>query len=114
VVSDFPLGDILRNRDATGHISKWLVELEAQNIDFAPRKAIKSQVLADFIAEWTKAQQPTPIVILNHWKMYFDGSLNLGGVGTSVLFISPDGKQLKYILQVPCLATNNKASTHLW
>jgi hypothetical protein len=42
IVTDFPLGDILRNRDATGHISKWAVELEALNINFSPQKAIKS------------------------------------------------------------------------
>ena len=27
VITDFPLGDILHNRDATGRISKWIVEL---------------------------------------------------------------------------------------
>ena len=42
VVTDFPLSDILCNRDATGHISKWAVELGALNIEFTPRKAIKS------------------------------------------------------------------------
>ena len=42
VVTDFPLGDILRNRDATGCISKWVIELGALNIEFTPRKAIKS------------------------------------------------------------------------
>ena len=66
VVSDFPLSDVLHNQDAIGRISKWLVKLGAQNIEFVSRKAIKSQVLADFIAEWTKAQQPTSTVILNH------------------------------------------------
>jgi hypothetical protein len=30
--------------------------------------------------------------------MYFDDSLKLGGAGAGVLFISPDGKQLKYVL----------------
>jgi len=109
VVFDFPLGDILRNRDATGRISKWSVELRAQNIEYVSRKAIKSQVLADFIAEWTEAQQPTPTVILNHWEMYFDGSLKLGGAGAGVLFISLDGKQLKYVLQILWSATNNEA-----
>ena len=54
VVTDFPLGDILHNRDVTGRISKWAVELGALNIDFTPRKAIKSQALADFVAEWTE------------------------------------------------------------
>jgi hypothetical protein len=34
VVTDYPLGDILRNQDATGRISKWVVELGALNIDF--------------------------------------------------------------------------------
>jgi ribonuclease HI len=41
--------------------------------------------------------------------MYFDRSLKLGGAGASVLFISLDGKQLKYVLQILWQATNNEA-----
>jgi ribonuclease HI len=41
--------------------------------------------------------------------MYFDESLKLGGAGTCVLFISPEGKQLKYVLQILRQATNNEA-----
>jgi hypothetical protein len=66
VVTDFSLGDILHNRDATGRISKWAVELSALNIDFTPREAIKSQALADFVVEWIEIQQPTPDAILDH------------------------------------------------
>ena len=66
VVTNFPLGDILHNRDATGRISKWAVELGALNIDFTPWKAIKSQALADFVAEWTEIQQPMSNTILDH------------------------------------------------
>jgi hypothetical protein len=51
VVTDFPLEYILHNRDATGCISKWAIKLRALNIDFTPRRAIKSQALADFVAE---------------------------------------------------------------
>ena len=98
MVTDFPLEDILHNRDAIGRISKWAVELGALNIDFTPRKAIKSQALADFVAEWTEIQQPMSNIILDHWKTYFDGSLKLGGAGAGVLLISPDRKQLKYVL----------------
>jgi hypothetical protein len=47
---------------------------------------MKSQALADFVAEWIEIQQPTPDAILDHWKMYFDGSLKLGGAGASILF----------------------------
>jgi hypothetical protein len=42
VVTDFPLGDILHNRDAIGRISKWAVKLGALSIEFTPCKAIKS------------------------------------------------------------------------
>ena len=42
VVTDFPLSDILHNRDATGRISKWAVELGALSFDIKPHTAIKS------------------------------------------------------------------------
>lgn len=52
VITDFPLGEILHNRDAMGRISKWAVELGALALYFKPRTAIKSQALVDFMAEW--------------------------------------------------------------
>jgi ribonuclease HI len=109
VVTDYPLGDILRNQDATGRISKWAVELGALNIDFKPRTAIKSQALVDFMAEWRENQLPTPTERPEHWVMYFDGSLKLEGVGAGVLLISPTGEQLKYVLQIFWKVSNNEA-----
>ena len=41
--------------------------------------------------------------------MYFDGSLKLGRASAGILLISPDGKQLKYVLQILWQATNNEA-----
>jgi ribonuclease HI len=41
--------------------------------------------------------------------MYFDGSLNLEGVGAGVLFVSPQGDHLKYALQIHYKASNNSA-----
>ena len=60
VVSSFPLGEIVCNREAEGRIAKWSVELMGETLTYAPRKAIKSQVLADFVAEWTDTQLPPP------------------------------------------------------
>jgi hypothetical protein len=100
VITDYPLGDILRNQDATGRIYKWAVELGALNIDFKPRTAIKSQALVDFMAEWRENQLPTPTEQPEHWVMYFDGSLKLEGAGAGVLLISPKGEQVEYVLQI--------------
>jgi hypothetical protein len=109
VITDFPLTDILHNQDATRRISKWVVELGALSIDFKPCTAIKSQALVDFMAEWRENQIPTPVDEPEHWTMYFDGSLKLDGGGAGVLFISPRGEQLKYVLQILWEVSNNEA-----
>jgi hypothetical protein len=115
VVTDYPLGDIMRNQDATGRFSKWVVELDALTIDFKPCTTIKSQVLVDFMAEWRENQLPTPTVRPEHWVMYFDGSLNLEGADAGVLLISPTGEQLKYVLQIFWKVSNNEAvNTKIW
>jgi ribonuclease HI len=109
VVTDYPLGDILRNQDATRRISKWAIELGALTIDFKPRTTIKSQALVDFMVEWRENQLPTPTVRPEHWVMYFDSLLNLEGAGAGVLLISPTGEQLKYVLQIFWKVSNNEA-----
>jgi hypothetical protein len=42
VVSSFPLGEIAQNREASGRIAKWAVELMGETLSYALRKAIKS------------------------------------------------------------------------
>jgi ribonuclease HI len=109
VVSDFLLADILHNWDATGHISKWAVELGALTLDFKPQTTIKSQALVNFIAEWRENQVEAPTNQPEHWVMYFDGSLKLGGGGVGVLFTKPRGELLKYMFQILFEVSNNKA-----
>ena len=79
VVTEFPLGDILRNKEANGHIIKWAIELGTYSIEFRSRPTIKSHALADFVAEWTKIQEPITATCPEHWVMYFDGALNING-----------------------------------
>jgi ribonuclease HI len=109
MIMDFLLAYILHNQDATRRISKWAVELGALSVDFKPRTTIKSQALVDFMAEWRENQIPTPVDKPEHWTMYFDGSLKLDGSGDGVLFISPRGEQLKYVLQILWEVSNNEA-----
>jgi ribonuclease HI len=109
VVSSFPLGEIIQSREASGRIAKWAVEIMGETISFAPRKAIKSQVLVDFVAEWVDTQLPTAPIQPELWTMFFDGSLMKTGVGAGLLFISPLGKHLRYVLRLHFPASNNVA-----
>jgi hypothetical protein len=80
-----------------------------ETISFAPRKAIKSQVLADFLVEWVDTQLPTAPIQPELWTMYFDGSLMKTGAGVGLLFISPLRKHVRYVLRLHFPASNNVA-----
>jgi hypothetical protein len=69
-----------------------------ETLSYASRKAIKSQVLVDFLAEWTDTQLPSAQIQGKLWTMYFDGSLMKTGVGASLLFISPLGVHMRYVI----------------
>nr|AAS79740.1 putative polyprotein [Oryza sativa Japonica Group] len=109
VVTSFPLGDILHNREANGRIAKWALELMSLDISFKPRISIKSQALADFVAEWTECQEDTPAEKMEHWTMHFDGSKRLSGTGAGVVLISPTGERLSYVLWIHFSASHNVA-----
>jgi ribonuclease HI len=108
VVTVYPLGDILRNEDATGRISKWEVELGALNIDFKPPTTTKSQALVDFMAEWRENQLPTPTERPQHWVMYFDGSLMFEGAGAGGTIDLPNMRTTQ-VRPANLLVSNNEA-----
>jgi hypothetical protein len=58
VVTSYPLRTILRNPNTTGNIAKWAAELAEFELNFVPHHAVKSQVLADFIVDWTPSASP--------------------------------------------------------
>ena len=69
--------------------------------------AIKSQVLADFITEWTEVQMPPAVVDQEYWTMYFDGSLMKKGTGTGLVFVSPFGVRMRYMVRIHFPSSNN-------
>ena len=112
VASEVPLNDILNNGDATGWITKWANELLPFDITYKPRWAIKSQVLADFIAEWMEAELPKEYGAYSNWIMHFDGSKMLAGLGAGVVLTSPTGTRSntysKYYTQTPTTQPNTR------
>jgi ribonuclease HI len=110
VVNEAPLSNILNNPSATGRVSLWGIELSPLDIMYEKRKAIKSQVLSDFTAEWLELQNTGPPDLSSVWTMYFDGSKRIQGAGAGVVLISPQGDKLKYVLRMSFpQASNNEA-----
>jgi hypothetical protein len=53
VVTSYPLRAVLHKPNAIGNIAKWAQELVEFELDFIVHHVIKSQVLADFVVDWT-------------------------------------------------------------
>jgi ribonuclease HI len=61
------------------------------------------------VAEWVDTQLPAAPIQPELWTMFFDGSLMKTGAGAGLLFISPLGKHLRYVLRLHFPASNNVA-----
>ena len=53
VLTDKPLRKAMSSPEAVGRMALWAVELSEFNIQYRPRTAVKWQVVAEFIAEFT-------------------------------------------------------------
>ena len=92
-ITDQPLHDLFHNREASARISKWASKLSEHYIDFEKRTAIKSQVLADFVVDWTSPtfEEEAPV---EPWTVHCDGAWCNEGVGVAAIIQSASGAKL--------------------
>jgi ribonuclease HI len=110
VPSSQPLKDIMRNREATGRVRKWAVELNEYTIAYVHRSSIQSQALVDFIADWTPgARDEERISNDEAWTVFCDGSWGTFGVGASVVLVAPSKVRTCYAVKLDFSYTNNIA-----
>jgi ribonuclease HI len=83
--------------------------VDGETLAYAPRKAIKSQILADFVAEWTDTQLSPPQIQAECWTLYFDGSVMKTGASAGLLFVSTLGEHMRYAVRLHFPASNNMA-----
>jgi hypothetical protein len=114
VLTNQPLNDIFRIRDSSGRIGKWAMELSEHVVDFEKRSAIKSQVLADFIADWMEPSGYTKgTVVKMPWQVYCDGAWGVSGAGAVVILKSPSGIRLRYVVRLQFIVEANKCSNNI-
>ena len=108
----------------SGRMLKWSIELSEYGLEFRPRKFIKAQTLADFVAEcsFQKSQETehhsTPVCgdqveetqrEAEVWSVYVDGSSTPKNARAGILLVGPDKEEFKYSIKFTFPITNNAA-----
>ncbi|XP_072059698.1 uncharacterized protein [Arachis hypogaea] len=101
-----PLRQILAKPELAGRLIKWSIELSEFDIQYEPRGSVKSQYLADFIAEFTGESSNTGILV---WRLFVDGASNPQGSGAGILLENPEGVVIEHSLRFSFKASNNQA-----
>jgi ribonuclease HI len=114
VVIDKPIADLFANKQAPPRIAKWATEVSAFSITFVRRNSIKSQVLADFISDWTSPSEEQKQSDQEPWVIHCDGAYGEKGSAAAAVIISPSGNKTRFAARLefdqPCFkATNNVA-----
>jgi hypothetical protein len=50
------LGEVLNDKEATGKIKKWAIEVSMYDIIIKSITVINTHALSDFVADWTETQ----------------------------------------------------------
>ena len=112
VPTEYPMKQVLHKPETSGRLMKWTIVLREFDIRYKPKTAIKGQVLADFIMEFTSdepAENAQTMTDLPIWKLSVDGASNAQGSGAGLILTSPEGIDIEYALRFGFQTSNNEA-----
>ncbi|KAI3470611.1 hypothetical protein Pfo_027274 [Paulownia fortunei] len=115
-----PLKYIMPRPVLSDRLVRWYLQLQQFEIIYVPQKAVKEQVLADFLpdhpipTEWELSndlldKDVLVIEITSPQKMYFDRASHKNRAGVRVIFITSDGEVLPYSFTLSQNCSNNVA-----
>jgi ribonuclease HI len=113
VTSDRGLGELFRNPEASVRIAKWAAELSGYHITFEPRIAIKSQVLADFIVDWTGPITQPDAPAEKVWTIHCDGAWCHAGAGAVAVITSPTGVKHRYTARLSFALESDRCTNNV-
>ena len=86
----------------------WVVELNEFDKWYHPCTAIKGQVVADFITEFT-FMEGQGVEVVPQWSVHTDGSLNKQAGGIGVVLHTLEGDKIEFMIRLDFPMTNNEA-----
>jgi len=90
----------------SGRIGQWILALSEFDLRYESAKAVKGQIMADFVTQYFSTEGALEIV---PWTLFFDGSTCDRGAGIGIVLISPRGRKYEFSLPIVATSTNNQA-----
>jgi ribonuclease HI len=90
-----------------GRIGTWILALSEVELRFGSAKAVKGQIIADFITE--RRDSSINLLEITLWALFFYGSSCGKGGGVGILLISPRGEMFEFSIPIQPTVTNNQA-----
>ncbi|XP_075083415.1 uncharacterized protein LOC142167154 [Nicotiana tabacum] len=116
IVTTFLLRNVLHKPELSGRLAKWTVAISEFDMEYKTQTATKSQVLADFMVDFSPKMMPLAAkeavlvsgIISGVWTLFTDGASNVKGSDLGIVLITPSGKTLRQAIRSVPL-TNNEA-----
>jgi len=90
----------------SGRIGKWIFALSEFDLRYESAKAVKGQIMADFVTQHCGTVEALEIV---PWTLFFDGSTCDRAAGIGIVLISPRERKYEFSLPIVATTTNNQA-----
>ena len=86
----------------------WAIELSEFDVQYRPQTAIKGQIVADFMAEYTQPEDKGAEG-QKLWSIHMDRSSNQHSGGADVVILIPEGDKIECMIRLDFPTTNNEA-----
>ena len=89
ILTNKPLRQAMSNPEAAGRMTLWVIELSEFDVQYRSHTAIKRQVVANFIVEFTNMEDQGAGEHAQ-WSIHMDGSSNRQASGAGIMLRSPE------------------------
>jgi ribonuclease HI len=93
----------------SSRVGKWAYSLVEYDLVYEPQRAMKGQIIMDFIVDHSvDTALEACLVEVEPWMLFFDGSVCSKGQGVGCLIVSLNGVNFKLSVRLEFMCTNNQ------